>query len=274
MGQIYKHTSPSGKCYIGQTTRTWEWRASADPIKGYHSSTKFKNAIRKYGWENFTHEILEDGIVDLDELNIREKFWIEHFDSVRTGYNSLNGATGISYPAKGEIPEKLRGLSKAELEVLYVVEGYSAREIGEMFDSNHNSVIAALQIHKIPRRPLGSPGKRERELSLARAAKRIDCFSCGESFSPSKKTTKTCSRSCAGKFASLNRTKTELPLQAPTILSEEQRENHIRSMKGNSNAVGNKGWIVAGHKRWHVKRNIVNPDCSLCAPDESLLKIS
>jgi len=51
---IYKHTSPTGKCYIGQTVDIKNrWKPSA-----YRQCKKFHNAIKKYGWENFTHEII------------------------------------------------------------------------------------------------------------------------------------------------------------------------------------------------------------------------
>jgi group I intron endonuclease len=264
LGQIYKHTSPSGKSYIGQTNRTWQLRAGKDPIKGYHGSTKFKNAIRKYGWENFTHEILEEDITYSGELDRLEKFWIENLDTVKSGYNSLAGATGISYPSAGEIPIKLRNLSKEELENLYVIEGYSAKEIAEMFDSNHNSVIAALQIHRIPRRSIGSPGKRERELNKLKALKEIACSICGNSFMPTKKDVQACSRSCRGKLAAIRLGKNGQNLKKVKRLFE--------SMEGVSSK--SVGAIVAGHNRWHVKRDIVNPDCSLCVTDESLLQVS
>lgn len=264
MGQIYKHTSPSGKSYIGQTNRTWQLRAGKDPIKGYHGSTKFKNAIRKYGWENFTHEILEEDITDSDELDRLEKFWIETLNTVKNGYNSLAGATGVSYPSAGEIPIKLRNLPKETLEELYITEGYSTPEIGAMFDCSHNSVIAALQIHKIPRRPLGSPGKRERELNALKAIKEIDCSICGSAFMPTKKDVQACSRPCRGKLAAMR-----LGLKTSKI---KRRTRLYESMDGVSSK--SVGALVAGHNRWHVKRDIVNPDCSFCAPDESLLKVS
>lgn len=278
MGQIYKHTSPSGKSYIGQTTRTWQLRAGKDPIKGYHGSTKFKNAIRKYGWDNFTHEVLEDGITDPDELDMKEKFWIEKFDCVKNGYNSLGGATGISYPAAGEIPIKLRNLPKETLENLYSVEGYSTPEIGAMFDCSHNSVIAALQIHKIPRRPLGSPGKREREFNALKAPVEKPCSICGNPFISPKKTAETCSKPCSGKLAaqrmSAQRRSASRHRSEGYMYPDASREILSQSMKGNTNSVGNIGGKISMHNRWHVKRNIINPDCSLCITDESLLQVS
>lgn len=53
---VYRHTSPSGKVYIGITSRQPEQRWLNG--NGYKDSPKFYNAIKKYGWDNFNHEIL------------------------------------------------------------------------------------------------------------------------------------------------------------------------------------------------------------------------
>ena len=56
MWSIYKYTSPSGKSYIGQTSRDPEKRARRG--EGYKDSPKFYNAIKKYGFDSFQFEIL------------------------------------------------------------------------------------------------------------------------------------------------------------------------------------------------------------------------
>ena len=52
---IYKHTlKEDGRVYIGQTNSIQNrWKPSA-----YKTCTYFYNAIQKYGWDNFEHEIL------------------------------------------------------------------------------------------------------------------------------------------------------------------------------------------------------------------------
>lgn len=57
---IYKHTSPSGKSYIG-ITKQGKKRFGKDG-NGYKKQRKFYNAIQKYGWDNFKHEIIEDNL--------------------------------------------------------------------------------------------------------------------------------------------------------------------------------------------------------------------
>lgn len=53
---VYKHTSPTNKIYIGITSRkpAYRWENG----KGYRHNDYFTNAIKKYGWDNFKHEIL------------------------------------------------------------------------------------------------------------------------------------------------------------------------------------------------------------------------
>ena len=53
---VYKHTSPSGKVYIGITGQDIHrrWRNNGEGYRGQ----LFYNAIKKYGWENISHEIL------------------------------------------------------------------------------------------------------------------------------------------------------------------------------------------------------------------------
>lgn len=55
---VYKHTVlPTGKVYIGCTTQSVDdrWKNGC----GYSGSTHFNRAIKKYGWENISHEILK-----------------------------------------------------------------------------------------------------------------------------------------------------------------------------------------------------------------------
>lgn len=57
---IYKHTSPSGKVYIGATSQrpAKRWGGGS----GYVSNPYFAQDIQKYGWAAFTHEILASGL--------------------------------------------------------------------------------------------------------------------------------------------------------------------------------------------------------------------
>lgn len=90
---IYRHLNKiNGKSYIGQTCQkpSERWRKG----NGYVSSTKFWNAIKKYGWDNFDHIILETNLSG-EEANNREKYWIEYFNSVENGYNLSYGGNDL-----------------------------------------------------------------------------------------------------------------------------------------------------------------------------------
>ena len=86
---IYKHTSPSGHIYIGQTCKKPNYRWANG--NGYLRAPKFWSAIKKYGWNNIEHEIIEEGIKSQEEADAREIFWINHYNSFRSGYNATAG---------------------------------------------------------------------------------------------------------------------------------------------------------------------------------------
>jgi group I intron endonuclease len=56
----------------------------------YEKDNKFYNAISKYGTECWFLEILEE-VEDINLLNEREIYWIEHYDTFKSGYNSTLG---------------------------------------------------------------------------------------------------------------------------------------------------------------------------------------
>ena len=87
---VYKHTSPSGKSYIGITHQkpNLRWRSKG---QGYKQCTVFYTAIMKYGWENFQHEILFENL-SYEEASEKEKEMIIKYNSlVPHGYNIDEG---------------------------------------------------------------------------------------------------------------------------------------------------------------------------------------
>jgi group I intron endonuclease len=83
---IYKTTNiVNGKFYVGKDVKN---------KKSYLGSGKLlKQAIRKYGKENFKKEIIEY-CTDMVQLEEREVYWIEKLDAVNKGYNLTEGGTG------------------------------------------------------------------------------------------------------------------------------------------------------------------------------------
>lgn len=95
---IYKITSPSKKIYIGQATVSFEKKKeSYRKAELYNKGNrKIVNAIKKYTWSEMIFEVIEENDKwSKEELNKREIFWIEYFDSINTGYNMTKGGDGV-----------------------------------------------------------------------------------------------------------------------------------------------------------------------------------
>lgn len=87
---VYKHTTPSGKVYIGITFQ--------DPLKrwkngrGYEGCTSFYRAIQKYGWENIKHEIVAEGLSKSEACDMEQDLIARHNScDPACGYNLTHG---------------------------------------------------------------------------------------------------------------------------------------------------------------------------------------
>lgn len=106
---VYKHTNKiNGKIYIGQTKQNPETRWQSG--YGYRECSRFYNAIKKYGWENFEHEILKSDLT-LEEANYFEKYYIKFYNSLSpNGYNLTEG--GENYHVSEESRKKRSSSAK------------------------------------------------------------------------------------------------------------------------------------------------------------------
>lgn len=94
---VYKHTSPSGKVYIGITSRTVN--ARWENGKGYKRNVAFSNVIKKYGWENIKHEIILENLCQ-SEAFYAEKYLIKWYKLHKLSYNITDGGEGtLGVPA-------------------------------------------------------------------------------------------------------------------------------------------------------------------------------
>lgn len=88
--KVYKHTTPSNKVYIGVTSQPVEdrWKNG----HGYNHNRYFSRAIKKYGWENIRHEIL-DTELSKEEAETKERQYIAeyHSNDLQYGYNLTDG---------------------------------------------------------------------------------------------------------------------------------------------------------------------------------------
>lgn len=104
---IYKHTNKeNGKCYIGQTKNIkWRWYPNA-----YNTCSKFYRAILKYGWDNFTHEILK--VCNETNVDYFETYYIKLYDSIQNGYNLDSGGCKNKTQSQETIQKKIEANKK------------------------------------------------------------------------------------------------------------------------------------------------------------------
>lgn len=72
------------------------WRNNG---KNYFNSIKFYNAIKKYGWDNFTHEVVYSNL-NKQAADKLEKELIHKYNSIEEGYNLKEGGS------RGELSTK------------------------------------------------------------------------------------------------------------------------------------------------------------------------
>lgn len=99
----------NNKYYVGQTKQNFYKRypfrrkKPIEAIYAYHLSNKLHGRrynynlledIKKYGYASFEVNTCFDIASSREELNQKEIYWINKFDSVKNGYNSTRGGSG------------------------------------------------------------------------------------------------------------------------------------------------------------------------------------
>lgn len=123
----------NGKIYIGQSVHI-KARFSAHKSEARNGNTRpLYNAIRKYGVENFSFEVIEE--CSKEKLNEREIYWIKKYDSFHNGYNLTPG---------GSEPYKV------DIDLIYSLwdDGKSMKEIAEIANIGKTSVYNCLCDYK------------------------------------------------------------------------------------------------------------------------------
>jgi len=116
-GIIYKATSPDGRVYIGQTTKTLA------KCKGNHACRAKKEgrrnlfylALLKWGFENFKWQEI-DFADSKAELDYRKKIWASEYSANQPyyGYNQRNGLMHCKDSMNPKCtPEARRNMSEA-----------------------------------------------------------------------------------------------------------------------------------------------------------------
>lgn len=127
---VYVHTNKiNGKKYVGQSSNIIErWKNGG---KNYFSSTKFHRAIQKYGWENFTHEILYENL-NKEAANKIERDLIKKYDFINNGYNIQEG--GYTSLTKESLDKMSKSLKQG-----YIDHPERKKRISEKLTGRKNS---------------------------------------------------------------------------------------------------------------------------------------
>lgn len=142
---VYIHTNKiNNKKYVGLTKQNvlkrWE------NGQGYRFCTLFDKAIKKYGWDNFSHEIVATGLTESQACDL-EKQMIKELKTCNPeyGYNIFEGGNSShqTEDAKRRISEKQKGIPKPDEVVLKM-------QAAQMDPKNREKIRNALLGHKRP----------------------------------------------------------------------------------------------------------------------------
>lgn len=93
--RVYKHQSPSGKVYIGITSQAPHKRWGNG--SNYRAHRYLYAAIKKYGWDNFKHEILFENLSESEAKQKEIELIASHKSNIAAfGYNLTDGGDGIT----------------------------------------------------------------------------------------------------------------------------------------------------------------------------------
>ena len=122
------------KKYIGQsiniTKRKWEHIYSPSPY------SKFDDILHQEGEDNFNFSIIE--ICPANELDEKEKYWITYYDSIKNGYNLIEG--GNCYRGQNNIQAKLNDNQVLEIINLLINTTLSYKEIADRYNVSYNTI--------------------------------------------------------------------------------------------------------------------------------------
>lgn len=90
-------------------------------------------SIQEYGVDNFTFEIIEE--CTQDELNEKEKYWIDYYDSYENGYNQTRGGKGSA-----DVFVKLNINDVKEIYNLLLNSQLSQYEIAKLFNVGMDTI--------------------------------------------------------------------------------------------------------------------------------------
>ena len=167
---VYCHTNKiNGKRYVGITKQVPERRWQNG--HGYDDNIHFRNAIQKYGWEEFSHEILFTGLnkeqAEQKEIELIAKWDLTNRDC---GYNRAPGGhlnNGFSDETRKQISDSLKKT--------YKLNGHHSRG-RKMSDACKERMTAANEKRKKPIIQYTSNGEFVAQYDSMREMERVTGF--------------------------------------------------------------------------------------------------
>lgn len=147
---IYKITNNiNNKIYIGQTSQTFEKRIKQykDDVRSRPESRPIIMAIKKYGFDNFSFEIIEDNIPDRETLDNKEKYYIKIFQSLvsQHGYNVELGGNGPGKHSE-ETKRKIGEAQKGSLNHMYGKKGFDNFSSKAVIEITTNKIFGSASV--------------------------------------------------------------------------------------------------------------------------------
>lgn len=134
---VYMHTLKcDGRKYIGITCQKPKYRWKNG--KGYTHNEYFTNAIKKYGWDSFKHEIVFENLTK-EQACSKEKALIKLF-------KTYNDAYGFNYTLGGE-SGNLKYISESDLKYQYLILKKSINDCAIYFGVSRPLIVDRL--HKL-----------------------------------------------------------------------------------------------------------------------------
>lgn len=196
---VYKHTSPSGKIYIGITSQEPERRWQDG--NGYAANAHFTKAINKYGWDNFVHEIISTNMSKADACRMEIELIAQHqSNNSKFGYNKSSGGEGshdivftkeglqrlrearlgthLSEETKLKMSKKLAGRKLTEEHKKKISESLKGKtHTGHMIsDVTKEKIRVASLGKKKPHKGVPRSEETRKKLSIAKKGKNDHCF--------------------------------------------------------------------------------------------------
>ena len=150
---IYMHRNKiNNKMYIGCTCQEkpeLRWKNG----KSYKPCTHFYNAIQKYGWDNFEHIIVEDGLFTEKSAGERENYWINYYDTKNPakGYNITSG--GYKNVSPNMLPKAIEWMKNHPefgLERVKAMHKWQEEHAEESYEMRKSSAKKASNARKRP----------------------------------------------------------------------------------------------------------------------------